>query len=224
MIFNAYDVGPYSSGPYEVDIPYDRLKPVLRADGPIAALAAAPLPAPVVAWPASRGAGWSEGRLRQGGDGDRADDLRQARAFRRRPQDGGGLCGAGRQARGAAKDHLLADQVRWLANRAVACVGEPAEIEECLETRYRDRTAQLEWLADGAYPFISEQAIVKIGKVRGIPYIIDASYPQFDARHARLQRREPPACGGDKRGRRSGHPRPRCRQRRRQLQRAGLGL
>ena len=35
-------------------------------------------------------------------------------------------------------------------------------------------------LADGAYPFISEQAIVKIGKVRGIPYVIDASYPQFD--------------------------------------------
>ncbi|HLM11910.1 MAG TPA: hypothetical protein VK362_05950, partial [Reyranella sp.] len=30
-------------------------------------------------------------------------------------------------------------------------------------------------------PFISEQAIVKTGKVRGIPYIIDASYPQFDA-------------------------------------------
>ena len=61
-----------------------------------------------------------------------------------------------------------------------ACVGEPSEIADCLENRYRDRTARLEWLADGAYPFISEQAIVKAGKVRGIPYIIDASYPQFD--------------------------------------------
>ena len=82
---------------------------------------------------------------------------------------------------GAAKDHLLADQIRWLANRAAACVVDPAEMEECLESRDRDRTAQLEWLGEGAYPFISEQAIVKAGKVRGIPYIIDASYPQFDA-------------------------------------------
>jgi len=81
---------------------------------------------------------------------------------------------------GAARDHLLADQIRWLANRAAACVVEPAEMEECLESRDRDRAAQLEWLGEGAYPFISEQAIVKAGKVRGIPYIIDASYPQFD--------------------------------------------
>jgi len=81
---------------------------------------------------------------------------------------------------GAAREHLLADQIRWLANRAAACVVEPAETEECLESRDRDRTAQLEWLGEGAYPFISEQAMVKAGKVRGIPYIIDASYPQFD--------------------------------------------
>lgn len=81
---------------------------------------------------------------------------------------------------GAAKEHLLADQIRWLANRAAACVIEPAEMEECLESRNRDRTAQLEWLGESGYPFISEQAIVKAGKVRGIPYIIDASYPQFD--------------------------------------------
>jgi uncharacterized protein YecT (DUF1311 family) len=81
---------------------------------------------------------------------------------------------------GATRDHLLADQIRWLANRAAACIVEPAEMEECLESRDRDRTAQLEWLDEGAYPFISEQAMVKAGKVRGIPYIIDASYPQFD--------------------------------------------
>ncbi|CAN5745257.1 hypothetical protein BH11PSE3_BH11PSE3_42970 [soil metagenome] len=35
LIFNAYDVGPYSSGSFEVDIPYARLKPLLRADGPM---------------------------------------------------------------------------------------------------------------------------------------------------------------------------------------------
>ena len=36
VVFNAYDVGPYSAGAYTVDIPYDRLKPMLRADGPVA--------------------------------------------------------------------------------------------------------------------------------------------------------------------------------------------
>jgi uncharacterized protein len=35
VIFNAYDVGPYASGPYQVEIPYDRLKPLLRANGPV---------------------------------------------------------------------------------------------------------------------------------------------------------------------------------------------
>ena len=83
---------------------------------------------------------------------------------------------------GAAKEHLLGDQTRWLANRAAACVVEPSEMEDCLESRNRDRTAQLEWLGEAAYPFISEQAIVKVGKVRGIPYVVDASYPQFDGR------------------------------------------
>lgn len=81
---------------------------------------------------------------------------------------------------GAAKEHLLADQARWLANRNSACVGEPAEIEDCIDTRLRERTARLDWLGEGTYPFISEQAIVKAGKARGIPYVIDASYPQFD--------------------------------------------
>ena len=36
LIFNAYEVGPYVSGPFEVHVPYERLKPLLRADGPIA--------------------------------------------------------------------------------------------------------------------------------------------------------------------------------------------
>lgn len=81
---------------------------------------------------------------------------------------------------GTAKDHLAADQARWAATRDRACTGEPAEVEDCLETRYREHTARLEWLAEGPYPFISEHAIVRTGKARGIPYVIDASYPQFD--------------------------------------------
>jgi len=35
IYFNQYEVGPYSAGPYTVDIPYSRLKPLLRAGGPI---------------------------------------------------------------------------------------------------------------------------------------------------------------------------------------------
>jgi uncharacterized protein len=33
--FNAYDVGPYVSGPFEVKIPMATVKPLLRADGPL---------------------------------------------------------------------------------------------------------------------------------------------------------------------------------------------
>ena len=35
LVFNAYDVGPYAAGPFEVDVPYERLKSLLRAGSPI---------------------------------------------------------------------------------------------------------------------------------------------------------------------------------------------
>ncbi len=35
VYFNQYEVGPYSAGPYTVDIPYSRLKTLLRAGGPV---------------------------------------------------------------------------------------------------------------------------------------------------------------------------------------------
>lgn len=38
VAFNRYEVGPYVSGDFEVDIPYARLKPLLRADGPLGSL------------------------------------------------------------------------------------------------------------------------------------------------------------------------------------------
>ena len=85
---------------------------------------------------------------------------------------------------GAAREHLQADQARWRANRAAACIGDPVDVADCLETGLRDRAAHLAWLAEGGYPFVSEQAIVRTGKSRGIPYIVDASYPQFDGRSA----------------------------------------
>ena len=85
---------------------------------------------------------------------------------------------------GAAREHLQADQARWRANRVAACVGDPADVADCLESGLRDRISYLEWLVEGPYPFISDQAIVKAGKARGIPYLVDASYPQFDGRGA----------------------------------------
>jgi len=81
---------------------------------------------------------------------------------------------------GAAKLHLERDQERWLANRR-ACDANAARKAGCLESRYRTRAAKLRLFADGPYPFISEQAIVKSGKLEHGTYAIDVSYPQFDS-------------------------------------------
>ena len=81
---------------------------------------------------------------------------------------------------GAPKLHLEHDQERWLANRR-ACDFNAALKDGCLEARYQTRAAKLRLFADGLYPFISEQAIVKSGKLEHGVYAIDASYPQFDS-------------------------------------------
>lgn len=78
---------------------------------------------------------------------------------------------------GPAKDHLTKDQARWNGNRAAACT---AELEQCLQGKYASRIERLKFLGTGAYPFISDQAIVRTGKVKATTYAIDASYPQFD--------------------------------------------
>jgi uncharacterized protein len=81
---------------------------------------------------------------------------------------------------GAAHAHLERDQARWLANRR-ACDFNAVRRNDCLEARYQTRAAKLRLFADGLYPFISEQAIVKSGKLEHGVYAIDASYPQFDS-------------------------------------------
>jgi uncharacterized protein YecT (DUF1311 family) len=82
---------------------------------------------------------------------------------------------------GAAKDHLVKDQVRWIGNRGPACSDGPLETPQCLKARYADRTAFLRALGGrGTYPFVSEHDLVKNGRVRTTRYLIDASYPQFD--------------------------------------------
>ena len=78
---------------------------------------------------------------------------------------------------GPAKDHLVKDQLRWNGNRGAACT---AELEQCLQDKYANRIERLKFLGIGAYPFISDQAIVRTGKVKATTYAIDASYPQFD--------------------------------------------
>ena len=81
---------------------------------------------------------------------------------------------------GAAKDHLIKDQVRWLDDRTRACVGEVAAVTRCLTQRYTQRLATLKAAGEGDYPFVSEHALIKHGRVKAAFYEIDARYPQFD--------------------------------------------
>lgn len=81
---------------------------------------------------------------------------------------------------GPAKDHLAKDQVRWIGNRNRACAADAGAVADCLKVRYAARIANLKVIAEGVYPFISEHAVYKAGKVGKITYSIDARYPQFD--------------------------------------------
>ncbi len=85
---------------------------------------------------------------------------------------------------GIAKDHLAQDQVRWLANRVKACTGSAEDVARCVTQRYVARIATLKAESEGPYPFVSEQALVRSGKVGTTRYEIDASYPQFDGANA----------------------------------------
>jgi uncharacterized protein len=80
---------------------------------------------------------------------------------------------------GKAKDHLVKDQLRWDFNRR-ACEIRPALLATCLAHRYRLRMDHLKRFGDGAYPFISEQAILLSDKMGNQVRAVDASYPQFD--------------------------------------------
>jgi uncharacterized protein len=81
---------------------------------------------------------------------------------------------------GLAKDHLVKDQKRWMTIRNDACSGTKEEVVRCLERHYRPRINNLRVLDEGLYPFISEQALLKTGKVGKISYAIDATWPRFD--------------------------------------------
>jgi uncharacterized protein len=78
------------------------------------------------------------------------------------------------------REHAQKDQTRWVANRNRACNSGAMEPAVCLKNRYKVRLEFLQTAADGRYPFVSEQAVEKRGKVKAVKYFIDASYPQFD--------------------------------------------
>jgi len=81
---------------------------------------------------------------------------------------------------GAAKEHLLRDQAHWIESRDKACTGMTEAITRCLGYRYDARIATLKAAGEGPYPFVSEQTLLRAGKVRAIRYEIDAAYPRFD--------------------------------------------
>jgi uncharacterized protein len=81
---------------------------------------------------------------------------------------------------GAARADVEKGQARWLSERDRGCATDADGIEFCLKRRYAARTANLRSLADGAYPFISEQWLVKNGKLGRITWSYEISYPQFD--------------------------------------------
>ena len=82
-----------------------------------------------------------------------------------------------RRISGPARDHLAADQMRWNGARGQSC---PGQLEQCLKEKYTTRIERLKFMASDPYPFVSDQAIVRSGKVKATRFIIDASYPQFD--------------------------------------------
>lgn len=81
---------------------------------------------------------------------------------------------------GAAKDELVKDQVRWIANRNRACRDNRDGIEDCLKNRYAARLKNLRAYAQGTYPAIAEQSLVKQGKLGKINWSYDITYPRFD--------------------------------------------
>lgn len=89
---------------------------------------------------------------------------------------------------GPAKEHLVKAQVAWIAARNKACVGETEEIARCVADRYAARLRTLKALAQGTYPFVSEQTLFRQGKVGKVSYTIDATWPQFDGTTADFSR------------------------------------
>jgi uncharacterized protein len=81
---------------------------------------------------------------------------------------------------GAAKDDAVKDQARWIGERNRACAVDTDGVDVCLKRRYKARSANLRAYAEGSYPFISQQTLIKSGKLGKITWSYDISYPRFE--------------------------------------------
>ncbi len=87
---------------------------------------------------------------------------------------------------GPAKEHLLADQLRWVVNSNTLCADEDFDgnVVRCLRRRYLGRTETLKAFAEGPYPFVSEQSLFRHGRVGKTSFSVDKIFPQFDGKTA----------------------------------------
>lgn len=81
---------------------------------------------------------------------------------------------------GAAREHLIADQLRWLAARDKVCTYEPARMGTCLWDFHRRRNTRLKELGQGSYPFVGTYWLIEHDRIGNIFYRIDAAWPHFD--------------------------------------------
>lgn len=85
---------------------------------------------------------------------------------------------------GPTKELVQKEQAGWISGRNQICTDGAMEIDRCLKIRMENRLANLRALGEGAYPFVSEQTSIKIGKVKVANFKIDVAYPQFYGKSA----------------------------------------
>jgi uncharacterized protein YecT (DUF1311 family) len=91
---------------------------------------------------------------------------------------------------GQAREHLIADQERWIRGSQSLCVESirrfttlrvDTQVAACLAERMSARTGRLLAMPSGGdYPFISDQLSLKAGLAARSTYRLFASYPRFD--------------------------------------------
>lgn len=92
---------------------------------------------------------------------------------------------------GPAREHLQADQARWLQTNLRLCDSSlqvalaASEIDsqryDCLKSRIKSRMARLRDMPAGVdYPFVSDRSVIEAGKVGLYSYRFFALYPRFD--------------------------------------------
>jgi uncharacterized protein len=86
---------------------------------------------------------------------------------------------------GPAKEHLLANQLQWVVDSRNYCGDEELYANvRCLRRSYLARIETLKALAEGPYPFVSEQSLFRRGTVGNFTHSVNAIFPQFDGKTA----------------------------------------